>query len=139
MTNKDKELMYYGAVLLLLPVFFYLFYVIIFSDNQYIVHGCGSGCKGNCKMGKNAKRMKELSVIFVKMEGCIHCTRLQSLLENNKVDNLVDIVDSDSPRVAALMREYGEFKGFPILISVKTKKKVVGGRSKLEDILDELA
>ena len=141
MKNNEKEFMYYGGALLILLVFLYIIYTVIYDDDnnkKNIVHGCGSKCKGNCRMGINAKRMKELKVIFVKMEGCIHCKRLQSLLENNKVDNLVEIVDSESPRVVELMKEYGTFSGFPTLISVKTKKKIIGGRSKLEDILDEL-
>jgi glutaredoxin len=135
--TKDKELMYYGvALLLLLPILFYLFYMII---NEPKVHGCGSGCRGQCRMGKNAMRMKDLGVIFVKMEGCIHCQRLQELLENNKVDNLVKVVDSNSPKVAELMKEYGEISGFPTLISIKTKKMLVGGRAKIEDILNDLS
>ncbi len=136
---KDRELMYYGTALLLLPILFYLFYVIIFGESGGKVYGCGRSCKGSCRMGQNAIKLKELDVIFVKMEGCIHCKRLQELFENNKVDDLVKVVDSDSPKVEELMEEYGKINGFPTLISAKTKKMVVGGRAKIEDILNELS
>lgn len=138
--NKAEisNIFYNGLTILLVPLIIYLLYLIIFADDKRIV-GCGSSCRGECKMSKHAKQMRDLNIIFLKMEGCGHCTRLKELLDKNNLTNQVKIVDSNSPQVDTLKNKYGEINGFPTLISETTGKKMVGGRSNIEDVLAALS
>lgn len=115
-----------------------LFKILLFGDHKS-VKGCGEGCHGDCKMKRNGQLLKDLRVIFVKMNGCIHCKRLQELLDNNNVNNLITIIDSESPEVNELRNKYGEFDGFPTLISETTGKKLIGNRPNIDAIIRELS
>ena len=133
------NVLYYGMAILLLPIIIYLFVVIMFGENYTKeIKGCGPRCKGECRMGKNAKRIRDLNIIFVKMEGCIYCKRLEELLAVNNVSELIIRVDSNSDDVKKLSSKYGEINGFPTLISITTGKKIVGARASIEDIIQDL-
>ena len=115
-----------------------LFKVLIFGGNK-MVKGCGEGCRGNCKKSKDEQMIKELKIIFIKMNGCIHCKRLQELFNTNDVNDLIITIDSESPVVNELRNKYGEFDGFPTLISEVTGKKLIGNRPNIDVIIKELS
>ena len=133
---KGADVINVGVMILILPILIYLCYLLCGGK---AIKGCGEKCNGQCKMSRNANKMQDLDITFVKMEGCIHCERLMNLLKENNVDNLVNIVDSNSPKVEELMKKYGNISGFPTLISASTKKMIVGGRKDLEQIITDLS
>ena len=140
MPKSDKS---YQYIFLLSISFLFLImsmmYFCIKKHHQKHIIGCGKECKGNCKMSENARRFGEMDLILIKMDGCIHCSRLMDLLERNNLINLLKVIDSNSNDVDVLRQKYGAIDGFPTMISVVTGKKLVGGRQKIEDIIEELS
>ena len=139
MSEEDKHHMYIVLLISFFMLVMFTTVMLCMKMHKKRVMGCGEGCRGRCKMTENAKRLKDLDVVLVKMEGCIHCKRLKELLDKNNVSNLLTIVDSESPEVNGLRDKYGPIDGFPIMISILTGKKLMGGRGKIEDIIEELS
>lgn len=139
MSEEEKHHMYIVLLVSFFMLIMFTSVMLCMKMHKKHVRGCGEGCKGKCKMSENAKRLKDLDVVLIKMEGCIHCKRLKELLDKNNVSNLLTIVDSDSPEVNELRSKYGRIDGFPTMISILTGKKLMGGRGKIEDIIEELS
>ena len=139
MSEEDKHHLYMGLLVILFLFIMLTSVMLCMKMNKKRVMGCGSGCKGRCKMSANAKRLKDLDVVLIKMEGCVHCQRLKQLLDENNVSNLFTIIDSESSEVNELRERYGDINGFPTMISMTTGKKVMGGRRRVEDIINELS
>ena len=134
---KDYDMAIMLFVLLIM--FIYAVRLCMCTRGKKQVIGCGPRCTGNCKMSEKANKLNDLNVLFVKMEGCIHCQRLKELLVKHNVSNLFTEIDSDSPELNRLIEKYGEIPGFPTLISVTTGKKHIGGCNNIDEIIKKLS
>jgi hypothetical protein len=61
------------------------------------------------------------------------------MLEQNNCLDAVSVVDSNAPMVDNLKQMYGDFQGFPTLISKKTGKVMTGYRDNVSDIINNLS
>lgn len=84
------------------------------------------------------QRFKDANPTLYKSPTCGHCRTLIELLDKNKVTDLVEIVDINTPEGKARFAALGEH-GVPVLESKTNGKRFVGSTNDMKKIIEKIS
>jgi thiol-disulfide isomerase/thioredoxin len=116
---------------------------IITSLSQYKIPSKSNNIMENYKSKDYVKKplknnLKNLNVVYIKMDSCPYCKKMDEFLKKNNYINDVKSVDVNTDIGRKLTNKY-KINGFPALVSLKTNKSMTGYTDNIDNIITSLS
>ena len=116
---------------------------IITSLSQYKIPSKSNNIMENYKSKDYVKKplknnLKNLDVVYIKMDSCPYCKKMDEFLKKNNYINDVKSVDVNTEIGRKLTNKY-KINGFPALVSLKTNKSMTGYTENIDNIITSLS